>query len=92
MVKEKPVEEKSKAKEEKLEETKETPGEGKPKITKDMVIHDVVMNHPETFPVFQKYGIGCVGCMFAGSETIEQGIGAHGIDVDRFVKELNEVL
>lgn len=64
----------------------------KPLITKTMKIHEVVMKYPKTFPVFAKHGIGCVGCMFAETETLEEGIGAHGIDVDAFVKELNEVL
>ncbi len=62
------------------------------KITKDMVIHDVVRGHPETFPVFAKHNMGCIGCAFGASETLEEGLSAHGLDVDGFVKELNEVI
>lgn len=59
------------------------------KITKDMSIQDIVMNHPETMEVFQKYNMHCVGCAAARFENLEQGCAAHGIDVDAMVKDMN---
>ena len=51
---------------------------------------DVIRNYPKTFDIFIDHGVGCIGCHAAEFETIEQGIGMHGIDVDKFVDLLNE--
>ena len=48
-------------------------------ITKDTGIIEAVQNHPEILQVFAEYGLGCVGCMAARFETLEQGAAAHGI-------------
>jgi len=58
-------------------------------ITKEMGITDIVTNYPESFSVFQTYGMGCVGCMAARFESLEQGASAHGIDADELVADLN---
>ena len=55
------------------------PAEGaKPKITKDMPIGKIVSEHPETFEVFMKYNMHCVGCAAARFENLAQGCEAHG--------------
>ncbi len=59
------------------------------KITKHMLIGDVASQYPETFDVFVRFGLHCVGCHVAAFETIEQGAMGHGIDADELVKELN---
>ena len=61
-------------------------------ITKDMNIIEVVQKFPDTLPVFMYAGMGCVGCMAAQFENIEQGAMAHGIDVDTLVDALNEIV
>ena len=33
---------------------------------------------------------GCIGCMAAHCETIGQGAGAHGLDVDAVVSDINK--
>jgi hybrid cluster-associated redox disulfide protein len=66
--------------------------EKKKEITKDMPIADIVKGHPETLPVFMKHGMHCVGCVAARFENLEEGAKAHGIDVDKFVKDLNEAV
>ena len=58
-------------------------------LTKDTGIIDAVQNHPEILEVFAEFGLGCVGCMAAHFETIGQGAGAHGIDVDAFIEACN---
>lgn len=60
------------------------------KLTKDTGIMDAVQEHPEIIEVFQEYGLGCIGCMAAHFETIGQGAGAHGIDVDALINDLNK--
>lgn len=59
-------------------------------IVKDMSVSDIIIKYPEVFPVFQKHGLHCVGCFAASFETLEQGAMAHGMDVDKLLKDLND--
>lgn len=61
-------------------------------ITEDMNIREVIENHPEVVPVFQKYNMGCIGCIAASFEKIKDIAAVHGIDVKTFIKDLNEVI
>ena len=60
------------------------------KITKKTSIAEVIINHPETFEVFQKHGLHCIGCPMSQVESIEEGAKAHGIDTDKLIKDLNK--
>ena len=62
------------------------------KITKEMGIMDIVQEHPETVEIFQKFGMGCIGCAAAHFENLEAGAKVHGVDIDAMVKEMNEVI
>ena len=62
------------------------------KITKEMNIVEVVQRYPDTMMVFMYAGMGCFGCHAAQFETIEQGALGHGIDPDKLVEALNEVV
>lgn len=61
-------------------------------ITKDIGIRDLIDKHPEAAKLFAAYGIGCVGCALANFETVEQGLSAHGINVDDFMNDLNSMV
>lgn len=61
-------------------------------ITKDMSIIDVVEKYPKAMEVFMSYGMGCLGCVAARFENIEQGAMAHGIDVDELIADLNKAV
>ena len=61
-------------------------------ITTDTGIIEAVQSHPEIMEVFADYGLGCSGCMAAHFETIGQGAGAHGIDVDALIEDINKVI
>jgi hybrid cluster-associated redox disulfide protein len=61
-------------------------------ITKEMNIIEIVNKYPETVEVFQRYGMGCFGCMASRFENLEQGALAHGLDVDALVRDLNEAI
>ncbi|MCK4927909.1 MAG: DUF1858 domain-containing protein, partial [Candidatus Aenigmarchaeota archaeon] len=39
--------------------------------------------------VFQDHGLHCIGCFAAAFETLEQGAMAHGLDIDKLLKDLN---
>lgn len=59
------------------------------KITKDMTFHHVLQMSPEVAKVLGKFHLGCIGCMGAMNETLEQGAVAHGLDVNEILKDLN---
>lgn len=62
------------------------------KVTKEMGIMDIVQEHPESVAIFQKYGMGCLGCAAARFENLEAGARVHGFDVDAMVDEINELI
>lgn len=61
-------------------------------ITKDMSITDVLRKHPEVIPILQSLNLGCLGCIAAHGESLEQGLGAHGLDVDDVVDQMNKAV
>lgn len=62
------------------------------KVSKEMSITEIIQNYPEALPVFAKYGLGCIGCAAARFENLEAGAKVHGIDPDKMVEEINELL
>jgi len=61
------------------------------KVTKDMTFAQVMRMHPDVVKVLAKFNLGCIGCMGAQAETLEQGCAAHGLDVEEVVREINGV-
>jgi hybrid cluster-associated redox disulfide protein len=61
------------------------------KITKTMTFHQVLQMSPEVAKVLGKYNLGCIGCMGAANETLEQGAVAHGLNVDDILRDLNAI-
>lgn len=62
------------------------------KITKDMGLIEIVQQYPQTIEIFQKYGLGCIGCAAARFENLEAGAKVHGIDPDKMVEDLNAAI
>lgn len=62
------------------------------KINKDINIRELVQKYPNSVRVFSAYGIGCIGCALANFETLEQGLNAHGINTEEFLKDLNDLI
>lgn len=58
-------------------------------ITKDMRIVDVLQVKPQTAQVFGSYGMGCIHCLLAHQETVEEAAAAHGVDLDEMLAQLN---
>lgn len=58
-------------------------------ITRDMIIADVIRNHPETLAVFKKYNLDCYECQIADLETLEHGAGVHKVGIDELIDALN---
>ena len=57
-----------------------------------MNIRELIEKHPEIISVFQKYNMGCIGCIAASFEKISDIAAVHGVDVKKFIKELNEAM
>lgn len=62
------------------------------KVTKDMIIMDVLKINPETAQFFLDIGMHCLGCPSASMESIEQACIVHGADVDKLVDDINAFL
>ena len=60
-------------------------------VTKDMTFHEAMRKSPEVAKVLGSFNLGCVGCMGAQHETLEQGAMAHGLDVEVLLKALNAI-
>lgn len=59
-------------------------------FNKDTKIIDVLQQHPETAKVFERFGMGCIGCMGMINETIESGAKMHQISIEKLLNELNK--
>ena len=62
------------------------------KITQNMNIKEVIEKYPEVIPVFQRYNMGCIGCIAASFEKLSDIASVHGVDVNTFIKDLNEAI
>lgn len=60
-------------------------------ITKDSKIIDVIQKFPEAAAVFERFGMGCLGCMGMTNETIENGAKMHRISLENLLEELNKI-
>jgi hybrid cluster-associated redox disulfide protein len=61
-------------------------------ITRDMIIADIVRQHPETLPVFQRHHLECYECQIADLETLEHGAVVHKVDVEQLLNDLNDMI
>ena len=61
-------------------------------ITRDMTIEEVIRRHPETIPVFRKFGLDCMECQIAAFEAVEHGAGVHRVNVEKLMEELNRAI
>jgi hybrid cluster-associated redox disulfide protein len=59
------------------------------KITKDMIIGDILDMDKETAKFFLDMGMHCLGCAASRGETVEQACEVHGVNADELVKQLN---
>jgi hybrid cluster-associated redox disulfide protein len=59
------------------------------KVTKDMIISDVLEMDIATAPIFLSNGMHCLGCPASAGETIEDACAVHGMDPGKLIGELN---
>lgn len=59
------------------------------KITKDMIVGEVLDIDNCAAKYFFEIGMHCLGCPASRGETIEQACSVHGADVDQLIQKLN---
>lgn len=62
------------------------------KITKDMVIGDILQVDRGLVPILMSAGMHCLGCPSAQAETLEEACMVHGVDADALTNKMNEFL
>ena len=66
----------------------------KVKITKDMLILDILEKYPDLASVLtDDYQFHCVGCMAVSMESLEDGAMVHGMtdkEIDKMVAKMNQ--
>ena len=60
------------------------------KITKDMIVGEVLDIDTGAAKYFFEIGMHCLGCPASRGETIAQACEVHGTDCDELVAKLNE--
>lgn len=63
------------------------------KISKDMMISEIMQAAPDSVPIMMEFGLHCFGCHGNLFETLEAGCLAHGMsrdDIDDLVKAINK--
>jgi hybrid cluster-associated redox disulfide protein len=63
-----------------------------PQYLADLRVAEVLERWPETIPVFCRYRMACVGCPIAPFETVAEVAAIYGLDVTRFLNELELVV
>jgi len=56
-----------------------------------MTFAQAMKMHRGVVKVLSRYNLGCISCMGAQAESLEQGCIAHGLDVNDLLKELNAI-
>ena len=59
------------------------------KITKEIIIGDLLDANPGAAEILLKAGMHCLGCPSARGETLEEASMIHGMDIDVLVDEIN---
>ena len=59
------------------------------KITKEMIIGDILNEAPDMAPVLMAAGMHCIGCPSAQMETVEEAAYVHGIESELLITRVN---
>lgn len=62
------------------------------KISKDMIISDLIQVDPNIVAILMRAGMHCIGCPSAQGESLEEACMVHGIPVEKLVSVINEYL
>ena len=57
-------------------------------ITKEMTIGEIIRIKEDAAEILMSFGMGCIGCPSAQSESLEDAAGVHGLIVEELIKDL----
>lgn len=66
--------------------------EAQAKVTKDMLIGQLLQVDLDTAEILMAAGMHCIGCPSSQMESLEEACMVHGIECDKLVDMLNEYL
>lgn len=58
-------------------------------ITKDTIVAKIPEINPAAVDILWEIGLGCIHCIMANEETIEEAAAVHGLDLDQLLNALN---
>ena len=62
------------------------------KISKDMLINDILAVDAGNAAILMAAGMHCIGCLAAAGETLEEAAAVHGLDPVELELEINDYL
>lgn len=62
------------------------------KVTKDMIISDLIKLDPNIIIILMRAGMHCIGCPSAQAESLGDAALVHGINPDVLVDQINDFL
>ena len=62
------------------------------KVTKDMLIGQLITLDPNIAPILMRAGMHCLGCPSSQMESLEEAAMVHGIDADLLIAKINALL
>lgn len=62
------------------------------KVTKDMIIGEVIQLDQGLIPILMNSGMHCLGCPSSQMESLEDACMVHGMDVNVLLDQLNSYL
>lgn len=62
------------------------------KVSKDMVIADMLRVDPGIAAILMASGMHCIGCPSAQGESLEEAAMVHGLNADELVTTVNDYL
>jgi hybrid cluster-associated redox disulfide protein len=63
-----------------------------PQLLADFTVAEVMDRWPQTIPFFFRYRMACVGCPIAPFETLAEVVAIYGLDLNRFLNELEQII
>ena len=62
------------------------------KVSKDMLIGQLLQVDPNIAPILMRAGMHCLGCPSSQMESLEEAAMVHGLDADVLVNQINDSL
>lgn len=62
------------------------------KVSKDMLIGQLLQIDANIAPILMRAGMHCLGCPSSQIESLEEAAMVHGLDVDVLVNQINDFL